>query len=172
MAEKRYDDHKCFVFSAVGYEEITYTELCHRCKQDKSYQSKQFIPLHGMLMEVTREQYRGFYKEQRRQKYLTEKSARNQDVSIDAMLTEELNGADFLADSTFDTAAIAEQNILLERLQEAVKHLTEEEQLMIHRRYYDELTEVELAEIYGVSQQAVSKRLKRILGKLRKAMGE
>ena len=37
MVEKEYDDHKCFVFSAAGYEEITYSELCRRCKEDKSY---------------------------------------------------------------------------------------------------------------------------------------
>lgn len=35
MAEKKYDDHKCFVLSAAGYEEITYSELCRRCQKIK-----------------------------------------------------------------------------------------------------------------------------------------
>ncbi|MCM1494483.1 MAG: sigma-70 family RNA polymerase sigma factor [Bacteroides sp.] len=172
MAEKKYDNHKCFVFSAGGYEEITYAELCYRYQKDKSYENKLFIPLHGMLMEVAPEQYKEFYKEQRRQKYLTEQSTKNQDISIDAWLTDNLNGTNVLVDSAMDVVAIVERNILLEQLREAISHLTEEEHLMICGRYYDELTETELAEVYGISQQAVSKRLRKILGKLRKAVDE
>ncbi len=172
MAEKKYNDHKCFVLSAVGYEEITYSELCRRCQKDKSYESKQFIPLHGMLLEVTQEQYAEFYKEQRRQKYLTEQSADNRDVSMDALMTENLYIADFSADSTMDIAAIAERSLLLEQLWKALRHLTEEEQSLIYRYYYDEQSESEIAALDGISQQAVSKRLKKVLGKLRKLMGE
>ena len=153
MVEKEYDDHKCFVFSAAGYEEITYSELCRRCKEDKSYESKQFIPLHGMLLEVAPEQYKEFYKEQRRQKYLVEQSIENKDVSIDALTIGNLHIADFLADSVMDIAAIVEQHL-------------------IHRYYYYEQSETELAKVYGISQQAVSKRLQKVLGKLRKSMGE
>lgn len=172
MAEKKYDYHKCFVFSVGGYEEITYAELCRRCQEDKNYEGKQFIPLHGMLMEVTPEQYREFYKEQRRQKYLIEKSIENKDVSMDALLTGNLNGADFLVDSALNIATIAERNILLEQLWEAIRHLTAEEQHLIYMHYYDEQSEAELAGFYGISQQAVSKRLRKVLGKLRKAMDE
>lgn len=129
MAEKKYDDHKCFVLSAVGYEEITYAKLCRRCEKDKSYESKQFIPLHGMLQEVTLEQYAEFYKEQqRRQKYLTEQSADNRDVSMDALMTENLYIADFSADSTMDIAAIA--SLLIEQLWKAIRQLTEEQSLI------------------------------------------
>lgn len=172
MAEKKYDDHKCFVLSAVGYEEITYSELCRRCEKDKSYESKHFIPLHGMLLEVTSEQYAEFYKEQRRQKYLTEQSADNRDVSMDALMTENLYIADSSADSTMDIATIAERSLLLKQLCEAIRSLTEEEQSLIYRYYYDEQSESEIAALYGISQQAVSKRLKKVLGKLRKLMGE
>lgn len=172
MVEKEYDDHKCFVFSAAGYEEITYSELCRRCNEDKSYESKQFIPLHGMLLEVAPEQYKEFYKEQRRQKYLVEQSIENKDVSIDALTIGNLHIADFLADSVMDIAAIAERHILLEQLCEAIRNLTEEEQHLIHRYYYYEQSETELAKIYGISQQAVSKRLQKVLEKLRKSMGE
>lgn len=172
MVEKEYDDHKCFVFSAAGYEEITYSELCRRCNEDKSYESKQFIPLHGMLLEVAPEQYKEFYKEQRRQKYLVEQSIENKDISMDVWLTDNLNRADVLADNAMNTADIAERNILLEQLCEAIRNLTEEEQHLIHRYYYYEQSETELAKVYGISQQAVSKRLQKVLKKLRKSMGE
>lgn len=60
MAENRYANAKCFVFAPDGYEEITYSELCRRCEMDQSYEEKKYIPLHGMLMEVTPEQYQEF----------------------------------------------------------------------------------------------------------------
>ncbi|MCM1172708.1 MAG: hypothetical protein NC393_11380 [Clostridium sp.] len=127
--KKKYADNKCFIFSADGYEEITYTELCRRQEKDDKYKTKWLIPLHGMLMEVTQEQYREFYKERRRQKYLMEQSVRNKDVSMDALLKQELNGLP--ADCLVDVAAEAEKNILLKKLKEAMQCLSAEEQLMI-----------------------------------------
>lgn len=121
---------------------------------------------------MTSEQYAEFYKEQHRQKYLTEQSADNRDVSMDALMTENLHVTDFSADSTMDIAAIAERSLLLEQLCDAIRNLTEEEQSFIYRYYYDEQSESEIATFYGISQQAVSKRLKKVLGKLRKLMGE
>lgn len=168
--KKRYADNKCFVISDGGYEEITYAELCRRREQDKSYESKRFIPLHGMLMEVTPKQYQEFYKEKRRQKYLMEKSVGNGDVSIDALLTEDLSGVGLLVDWRVDVAAEAENNILIEKLEQAMQCLSHEELLLIRGHYYDELTEAELAGIYGISQQAVSKRLRKLREKLRKLL--
>lgn len=171
MAErKKYANNKCFVFSADGYEEITYMELCCRQEKEEEYKMKRFIPLHGMLMEVTQEQYREFYKERRRQKYLTEQSIENKDASIDVLLAESLSGINFLEDWRVDVAAEAVKNILTENLMDAIQCLSEEERLMIHRRYYDEMTETELAGIYGISQQAVSKRLRNVLEKLKKML--
>ena len=96
MAENRYANAKCFVFAPDGYEEITYSELCRRREMDQGYEEKKFIPLHGMLMEVTPEQYREFYRNRRRQKYLDERSKDNGDISIDMLTTPEFNGADIL----------------------------------------------------------------------------
>lgn len=70
MAEEKYAKSKCFILSPDGYEEITYTELCHRRDTDETYKTKKFIPLHGMLMEVTPEQYIDFYRTWNRQRYL------------------------------------------------------------------------------------------------------
>lgn len=171
MAErKKYANNKCFVFSADGYEEITYMELLHRQEKDKRYKMKRFIPLHGMLLEVTQEQYREFYKERRRHKYLMEQSIRNKDVSIDALLKSDTREIKVLTDWCADVAAQAEKNILLEKLEDAMHCLSDEERLLLYRRYYDEMTEMEIAGIYGISQQAVSKRIWRVLGKLKKIL--
>ena len=45
--------------------------------------------------------------------------------------------------------------------------LTDEEQLLIYRHYYADIPGTELAEIYGVSQQAISKRIAKIRVKLK-----
>ena len=65
---KDFAKSKCFIKTDNGYEEITYEELLRREETDPSYKGRRFLPLHGMLMEVTPEQYKDFYKERRRQK--------------------------------------------------------------------------------------------------------
>lgn len=65
----------CFIRTESGYEQITYAELCKRRNTNEEYKSKKFLPLHGMLMEVTEEQYKEFYRQKRRQKYIDERSA-------------------------------------------------------------------------------------------------
>ena len=79
------NDHtKCFILAASGYEEITYITLTERLESDPSYQDRKFIPLHGMLMEVSEDDYKDFYRERRRQKYLREEAVRADEVSYDA----------------------------------------------------------------------------------------
>ena len=56
MAEEKYAKAKCFILSPEGYQEISYLELCRRRDMEPDYQNRKFIPLHGMLMEVTPEQ--------------------------------------------------------------------------------------------------------------------
>ena len=82
MAEDKYAKAKCFILSPAGYQEISYLELCRRRDIDPDYQSRKFIPLHGMLMEVTPEQYAEFYRIQNRQRYLDRRSAENGDIKI------------------------------------------------------------------------------------------
>lgn len=169
---KRYVNSKCFVFSADGFEEISFDELCRRRDRDKSYETKRFIPLHGMLMEVTKEQYIDFYKEQRRQKYLLELSIKNKDISIDALQHEGDYVPGVLIDKSVDVEAEAILNITLCSLKQAMSNLTDDEQLLIYRYFYDEMTESQMSKIYGISQQAVSKRIKKVCGKLRRVMEE
>ena len=51
--------------------------------------------------------------------------------------------------------------------QESPPKLTDEEQLLIYRHYYAGISGTDLAEIYGVSQQAISKRIAKIRAKLK-----
>ena len=49
-------------------------------------------------MEVTENNYRTFYKNIRRQKYLKELFAANGDFSYDMLATDDVNGQDILVD--------------------------------------------------------------------------
>ncbi len=169
MAENRYANAKCFVFAPDGYEEITYSELCRRREMDQSYEEKKFIPLHGMLMEVTPEHYREFYRNRRRQKYLDERSKDNGDISIDMLTTPEFNGADILVSSE-DIEEQVVLRMMVDKLRSCLLMLSEEERELLHDLFYIGLSERDAAEKYAVSQVAIHKRKKRVLDKLKKMM--
>lgn len=59
------------------------------------------------------------------------------------------------------------ESIMTDKLKEAILKLTDEEQLLIYHHYYADIPGTELAEIYGVSQQAISKRIAKIRVKLK-----
>ena len=100
----KYAPQKVFIIKAGGYQELTYEAFCALCESDSSYKDKRFIPLHGMLMEVTEDDFKEFYRNQRRQKYLEERSINNQDISIDMLPTQEFRDRDVLFDSDQDVA--------------------------------------------------------------------
>ena len=58
------ENAKCFIKIGKGhFEEITYKELKNRRNTIKTYKDKKFIYLHGMLMEVSPEEYVDYYYE-------------------------------------------------------------------------------------------------------------
>lgn len=149
----------CFIRTANGYEQIPYAELCKRRNTIEEYKSKKFLPLHGMLMEVTEETYRDFYRDRRRQKYIDERSAENGDFSYDMLTTADFNGEDILVD---DSESLDEQGIrktMTDKLRRALRLLS-----------VDELSERTLAEKYSDSQVTIHKRKIKIPDKLKKIL--
>ncbi len=108
-----YTPKKVFILEGKTYLELSYTEFR---QQRVTYQGRRFISLHGMLMEVSEDAYKAFYKDKRRQKYLNERSDDNSDFSYDMLTTDEFNGEDILVDEAADTAGEAEKNLLLDKL--------------------------------------------------------
>ncbi|MFR1982734.1 MAG: hypothetical protein ACLS4Z_02630 [Christensenellaceae bacterium] len=72
----KYAPKKVFILENGKYKEITYSELQELEQSGKSYAEKFFLPLYGMLMEVTAETYKWYYKDKRRQKYIDEFSVK------------------------------------------------------------------------------------------------
>ena len=167
---KDFAKSKCFIMTDNGYEEITYEELLRREEADPSYKGRKFLPLHGMLMEVTPEEYQAFYKVQNRQRYINRRSIDKGDISYDMLTTEEQNGADILADSAPDVVEQVEKRIMLEKLWASLALLSEEELEMLISLFYLEMTERDLAREYQISQVAIHKRKQRILEKLKKLL--
>ena len=73
-----------------------------------------------------------------------------------------------MIDDSADVAARVENEIMMDKLKQAVLTLKDDEQLLLYRHYYAEISETELASLYGISQQAVSKRIGKIRSKLKK----
>ncbi len=168
MADDKYANSKCYIFSPDGYEKITSSELCRRRDTDITYEDRKFIPLHGMLMEVTPEQYAEFYRAQNRQKYLDRRSAENGDISVDMLTTDEFRGTDILIDTAEPVDDQVIHRILTDKLSSCLPLLEKEEQELIHDLFYACLTERDAAKKYDVSQVAIHKRKQRILKKLKK----
>ena len=67
-----------------------------------------------------------------------------------------------------DVEEITEKNLTLETLIKVLKELNQDERELISLIFYQNKTEVNCAEKYGISQQFINKKKKRILCKLNK----
>ena len=156
-----------YIIENGGYTELTYEEFRRRVQICPLYADKLFLPLHGSLMEVSKEDYEEYYRQRNRQIYIDRRASRNGDVSYNALTTDEFNGEDILIAEQPDVCDTVVESIMTDKLKEAILKLTDEEQLLIYRHYYADIPGTELAEIYGVSQQAISKRIAKIRVKLK-----
>lgn len=163
----KYAPKKVFILSDGNYKEITYSELCRRRDSDTTYQNRKFIPLHGMLMEVTPEQYAEFYRAKNRQRYLDRRSANNGDISVDMLTTDEFNGTDIRIDSAEPVDDQVIHKIMSDKLACCLSLLSEDEQELIHKLFYEKMSEREYAAEKGIYHNAVHKKKVRILEKLK-----
>lgn len=156
-----------YIIENGEYTELTYEEFRRREQICPLYADKLFLPLYGRLMEVSKEDYEEYYRQRNRQIYIDRRASRNGDVSYNALTTDEFNGEDILIAEQPDVCDTVVESIMTDKLRKAILKLTDEEQLLIYRHYYADIPGTELAEIYGVSQQAISKRIAKIRVKLK-----
>lgn len=162
-----YTPKKVFILVSGKYIEISYEEFCRSEKDGKNlYKDRFFLPLHGMLMEVTEKVYKHFYKDKRRQKYLYELSEKNNDISYDMITTVEFNGEDILIDNV-DVCETVISSMMIEKLLRCISLLSNSEQELIKAIFFDGESERDFAKRKGVYHNAVHKRKMRILKKLR-----
>ena len=164
----KYAPKKVFILENGKYKEITYSELQKLEQSGKSYAEKFFLPLYGMLMEVTAETYKWYYKDKRRQKYIDERSKLNGDVSYNALDTDETLGEDILADRRTDVEMHVINQMTVEQLRKAFLLLSPDEKALIIEHFFDEKSQVELSKQYGVNQSNISRKINHIISKLKK----
>jgi RNA polymerase sigma factor (sigma-70 family) len=89
-------------------------------------------------------------------------------VSLDGPLSEEINA--FLVDPAADVNRIVEDRLMISKLRDTILSLRKDEQLLIIQYFYEEMTESRIAEMYGVTQQAISHRLKMLCRRLKEKL--
>ena len=163
----KYTPKKVYVKENDNFIEITNEEHENRKATDEQYAKRWFVPLQGCLLEVDEQFYIEYYKEYERNRYLAALDRKNRILSIEAFDTEDENGVDFIVDEDEDVEKQVTDKLMAEKLRSVLLLLSEDEQLLIQRHYYENIPETELAKIYGVTQQAISKKMIKIRAKLK-----
>ena len=108
---------------------------------------------------------------ERREEYGREKQRRAYESSLENNVATEEKDADPLEQIL---ASIEEQEHaeLIERLRKAIETLTDLQQQTIHKKYYRNMSNVDIAAEEGVSEAAIRNRLNKIHANLRKKITE
>lgn len=123
-----------------------------------------YIYVQGEQVSVSQEVYCAYYEECNHEKYL-DKRGKKREISFE-LLQEQGNLIHFvgLSVSSLDYQMVEKER--LNQLYEALKQLDDDERWLIGQLYFYEYTEKEVAEILGVSRQAINKRKQKILKRL------
>lgn len=143
---------------------------------------KYYIGLNGQTFEVSRELYEAYYKGQRKEKYFTH-DLKQEHTKVDKETGEMivvpsredsyerlLEAEKQFAEEAEDVEDAAVRAVMLERLNEALHTLTDEEAAIIHDLFYKEISEVELAKKLGIARTTLQSRKYKILEKLKKLL--
>lgn len=161
---------KCFIKKGKGiYEEITYEELEKRRKMINSYSEKKFIYIHGMLLEVSKEEYKDYYTEIERNRYCKKVLQKLQVVSIEELnFDEEMKHKEVIRDTSKDIEFEIERKIEIEQLRSALLKLDKEEYKLIRELFFNEKTMTEYAKNIGCGVSTIFDKKVKILKKLKK----
>ena len=125
---------------------------------------KYYIGLNGQIFEVSKELYETYYKGQRKEKYFTH-DLKQEHTKVDKETGEMivipsredsyerlLEAEKQFAEEAENVEDVAVRAVMLEKLNEALRILTDEETAIIHALFYQEISEVELAKKIRNSQ--------------------
>ena len=141
---------------------------------------KYYIAIEGQLLEVNNEIYEVYYKGKRKEQYF------EQDLKIEHTKINKETGERIVVPSredSFERLLEAEKQfaedgnsvedevihtIMVEKLQQTLKMLSEEENTIIQALFYEDLSETELAKRLGIARTTLQSRKYKILEKLKK----
>lgn len=164
-------DAKCFIRIAKGiFEEISYKELEERRITIKEYNKKKFIPIQGMLLEVTEDEYKAFYKEVERNKYVKNESKKYDLISINDTRNVLSAKENEIIDKKVNVDTEVLRNIEVEMLKEALLKLSDEEYQLIRAFFFEDKSIREYAKILDKPFTTIEYNRKKILNKLKKIL--
>lgn len=157
---------KIFILDKGKHKEITYQEFLKLKSDKESFGNRKFVGAHGMIFEADEKLYREYYSYKRRLLYVKEIAAEEniEEVSYDVLSTAEFK----ISNAERDFVEDVELKIMSETLHRCIDLLNSKEKELIQALYFQGLSERNYAEFKGVSQNAIHKRKKRILAKLKK----
>ena len=143
---------------------------------------KYYNRVKGESFEVSKELYDAYYKGQRKEKYFTH-DLKQEHIKVDketggiiVISSREdsyerlLEAEKQFAEEAENVEDVAVRAVMLEKLNEALHTLTDEETAIIHALFYQEISEVELAKKLGIARTTLQSRKYKILEKLRKLL--
>ena len=142
-----------------------------RGKQPRE-REKYFIRLGGStLVEVGREIYLEWYRSERRERYQRERDRKHGVCSINKLHEKGYypEKSNYLNDTTLETVLKDECR---DRLENALKKLSEQEKRLVRLLYFEDMTVKKTAEIFGCSRKTIQNRREKVLEKIRKMMSE
>ena len=152
--------------TSAGYIQVTEEEL--QAYKNNSEGKIFLINLGHSIMETDEANFRAFYKERRREKYLREEAQLAGGViSLNAIDSDELDGVGVVLDTSEPFEEKVMRKIMIEKLPEAISILTNEEKELIQQIYFNHKSERQIAIELGVSNVTVNKRKIKILKKLK-----
>ena len=165
------ENAKCFIKIKKGiYEEITYKELKEKRKKYITYKKKKFIQLDDILLEVSKKEYETIDAEEQRIKYINRTERNIKLISYDK---EDDNGTalkDIIPDSNYNLEFEIERKMEIEKLEEALFQLNDEEYNLIKALFFEQKTLREYVKMLGIPFMTIQNRKNKILEKLKKIL--
>jgi RNA polymerase sigma factor (sigma-70 family) len=161
------DSAKCFILEHGRYQEITFGQLKEYIETNPAFQGRRFVSVQKMLVEVRGEEYKAIRKDENRLYYLRKKESKIQMVPYHLLDDEGMVFGASLADAAKPVEEMVSDLQDAERLHAALGTLTEDERGLITAAFFDGESERNLAKTLGISQQAVHKRIHKIISKLK-----
>ncbi len=144
---------------------------CMRGKKPKE-REKYVIRLDdGTLVEVAREIYLEWYRSKMKERYQRERDRKYGLCSIERLCEKGYFPGQSVCnvDKTLETIL---HNECLDKLENALKNLSEQDIRLVRFLYFEEMTVKKAAEIFGCSRKTIQNRRRKILDKIRKMMSK
>jgi len=151
--------------TSAGYIQVTEEEL--QAYKKNSKEKVYLINLGHSVMETDEANFRAFYKERRREKYLREEAQLAGGViSLNAIDSDELDGVGVVLDTSEPLDEKIMRKMMIEKLPEAIAVLNDEEKELIQQIYFNHISEREISRRTGMPLTTVNNRKKKALKKL------